>query len=73
MVELIDDLSFFSHSHSFSVGKKRKMPIKPEDFPSRFPEDVFIQQKLDPDAVVRCPYNTGESEGDVRKSARLGI
>ena len=60
---MIDDLSFFQ-PQPFIQSWQNKMPIKPEDFPSRFPEDVFIQQKLDPNAVVRCPYNIGESESD---------
>ena len=42
------------------------MPINPENFPSRFPEDVFIQQKLDPDGVVRCPYDVGENKRAVK-------
>ena len=36
------------------------MPIKPECFPDRFPEDAFIQQNIDPNSIVRCPYDAGE-------------
>ena len=31
-----------------------------ESMPSRLPEDVFMEQKLDPNSVVRCPYDAGE-------------